>query len=134
MLIDRHFDKVVSRSYAVCTYGMLKSVNRTHQLFIVGISENAKTLLLLVHRVISNFKGTIYGMYHRVSPKHLIYYLSEFCYRFTRRFWEPQMFNWLLTTCVNSYTIMYAEIKAIKPLKKLRDFINSLLRRITNGG
>jgi len=134
VVIDRHVDKAVSRSYAGCTYGMLKSVNQTHQLLIVGTSENAKTILLLVHRVISNFKDTIYGMYHRVSPKHLIHYLSEFCYRFTRRFWEPQMFNWLLTTCVNSSTIMYAEIKAIKLLKKLRDFINSLLRRITSGG
>ncbi len=46
-----------------------------------------------------------------VSAKHLPRYLAEFCYRFNRGFWEPQMFNRMLHACFNSDTINFAELK-----------------------
>jgi hypothetical protein len=64
-----------------------------------------------VHTLIANIKGNIRGAYHGVSSKHLKRYLPEFCYHFNRRFWEPQMFDRLLTASVNTSTITYAELR-----------------------
>ncbi|MCG7848857.1 MAG: transposase, partial [ANME-2 cluster archaeon] len=62
--------------------------------------------------LISNIKGNIRGTYHGVSSKHLSRYLSEFCYRLNRRFWEPQMFVRLLSACLNCRTITFSELTA----------------------
>ncbi|MCX5887921.1 MAG: IS1595 family transposase, partial [Deltaproteobacteria bacterium] len=43
--------------------------------------------------------------------KHLPRYLAEFCYRFNRRFWEPQMFNRMLHACVNTSGITFSELR-----------------------
>jgi len=112
VLTDRLEDNVVSRSDGWRAYGVLNCGNRTHQPVVVGTGENAVKVLPWVHSVIANVKGNIRGVYHGVSPKHLSRYLSEFCYRFNRRFWESQMFDRILTACVNSTTITYAELKA----------------------
>ena len=111
VLTDRLEDNVVSRSDGWRAYGVVNSGNRTHQPVIVGTGENAVKVLPWVHTVIANVKGNIRGVYHGVGPKHLSRYLSEFCYRFNRRFWESQMFDRILTACVNSPTITYAELK-----------------------
>ena len=57
-------------------------------------------------------RGNIRGIHHGVSPKHLARYLGEFCYRFNRRFWEPQRFNRMLHACFNSATITFSELQA----------------------
>lgn len=75
-------------------------------------NPDAVKVLPWVHTVIANVKGNIRGIYDGGSPKHLSRYLSEFCYRFNRRFWEPQMLDRILTACVNITTITYAELKA----------------------
>ena len=108
VLTDRLDDEVVSRSDGWRVYGVLNSRNRTHRPVIVGTGENAVKVLPWVHTVIANVKGTIRGIYHGVSPNHLSRYLSEFCYRFNRRFWGPQMFDRILTTCVNSTASTYS--------------------------
>ncbi|HEY9073553.1 MAG TPA: IS1595 family transposase, partial [Desulfobaccales bacterium] len=38
-------------------------------------------------------------------------YLGEFCYRFNRRFWEPQMFNRMITACLNAQTVTFLELR-----------------------
>ncbi|MCX5893327.1 MAG: IS1595 family transposase, partial [Deltaproteobacteria bacterium] len=43
--------------------------------------------------------------------KHLPRYLGEFCYRFNRRFWEPQMFNRMITACLNAQTVTFSELR-----------------------
>ena len=55
--------------------------------------------LPLVHKVISNAKAYIMGTYHGLGKKHLQSYLSEYCYRFNRRFWQNQLFDRLLEAC-----------------------------------
>ena len=124
VLRDRLEDNVVSRSDGWRGYGVVNSGNRTHQPVIVGTGENAVKVLPWVHTVISNVKGNIRGVYHGVGPKHLSRYLSEFCYRFNRRFLESQMFDRILTVYVSSATIRYAELKAYshKFIKSLRGF------------
>ncbi|MBW2309407.1 MAG: IS1595 family transposase, partial [Deltaproteobacteria bacterium] len=45
-----------------------------------------------------------------IGKKHFQAYLDEFCYRFNRRNWEQQLFDRLVTACVNSKGICYAEL------------------------
>lgn len=63
-----------------------------------------------VHILISNAKSFILGTYHGVSPKHLKHYLSEYCFRFNRRFWESQLFGRLVNAAVNARPVTYAEL------------------------
>lgn len=63
-----------------------------------------------VHILIGNVKNFIRGTYHGVSHKHLQSYLSEFCYRFNRRFNQLLITDRLLTACLNTSTITYAEL------------------------
>ena len=63
-----------------------------------------------VHILIGNVKSFIQGTYHGVSHKHLQSYLSEFCYRFNRRFNELQITDRLLVACLSASVITYAEL------------------------
>ena len=63
-----------------------------------------------VHIMIGNAKNFIRGTYHGVSHKHLQSYLSEFCYRFNRRFNELQITDRLLLACLSTSGITYAEL------------------------
>ena len=62
--------------------------------------EEASTWLPMVHIVIGNMKTFINGTFHGVTHKYLQEYLSEFCYRFNRRFWEPELPLRLLNACL----------------------------------
>ena len=42
--------------------------------------------LLWVNTLLGNIKNALHGTYHALRPKYLQRYLSEFCYRFNRRF------------------------------------------------
>ena len=67
-------------------------------------------MLPWVHILISNAKTFILGTYHGVSKRHLGRYLSEYCYRFNRRFWESQLFGRLLNAVINACPVTYAEL------------------------
>jgi len=110
-LKDRLEEDVVGRTDGWRAYGVLNSGRTQHQPVAVGSGNNAVKVLPWVHTLIANVKGNIRGVYHGVSPQHLSRYLAEFCYRFNRRFWEPQMFDRVLTACLNSSTITFAELK-----------------------
>jgi hypothetical protein len=83
-----------------------------HEWLVPGSGQEALKVLPWVHTLIANIKGNIRGIHHGVSPKHLSRYLAEFCYRFNRRFWEPQMFNRMLHACLNSTTVTFSELKS----------------------
>jgi transposase-like protein len=109
---DEHLAKgVVLRTDGWRAYKALETGQRKHQPIVIGSGENASRFLPWVHTLISNFKGNIRGTYHGVSIKHVGHYLSEFCYRFNRRFWNSQMFNRILNACLNCKTITLAELK-----------------------
>jgi len=93
-------------------YRVLKSEQRTHEPVVVGVGKNAPNVLPWVHTLIANIKNNLRGIYHGVDIKHISRYLSEFCYRFNRRFWEKQLFERLLTACLNCKTITYSELSA----------------------
>ena len=72
--------------------------------------QEAMEKLPWVHILIGNAKSFIRGTYHGVSHKHLQSYLNEFCYRFNRRFNEFQITDKLLTACLSTSIITYAEL------------------------
>ncbi|MGA9754703.1 MAG: IS1595 family transposase [Desulfobaccales bacterium] len=92
-------------------YSFLDGSPRHHEWLVPGSGKEAAKVLPWVHTLTVNIKGNIRGVHHGVSPKHLHRYLAEFCYRFNRRFWEPQMFNRLLHACLNSSTITSSELR-----------------------
>jgi hypothetical protein len=74
-------------------YSFLDALPYRQEWLVPGSGKEAPKVLPWVNTLIANIKGNIRGVLHGVSPKHLPRYLAEFCYRFNRRFWEPQMFN-----------------------------------------
>ena len=54
-----------------------------------------------MHIAIGNLKAFLLGTYHGVSSTYLQEYLNEFCYRFNRRQWEPELPLRLLDACLN---------------------------------
>jgi transposase-like protein len=105
-------EAVVVRTDGWRAYKVLNSDQRTHEPVVVGDGRNAVKVLPWVHTLIANIKGNIRGVYHGVSNKHLDRYLAEFCYRFNRRYWEPQMFDRIITACVGTSTVSYSELRA----------------------
>jgi transposase-like protein len=94
------------RSYGKAT----KDRNLSHYKVVLKDPKAAGKLLPWVHRAISNAKAVIRGAHRGVSDKHLQSYLSEFCYRFNRRFWEKELFDRLIKACVSTETITYSSL------------------------
>jgi hypothetical protein len=92
-------------------YSFLDALPYRHEWLVPGSGKEAPKVLSWVHTLIANIKGNIRGVHHGVSQKHLPRYLAEFCYRFNRRFWEPQMFNRMLQVCVNTSRITFSELR-----------------------
>lgn len=105
-------EEVVVRTDGWQGYGVLDGSPRRHEWVVPGSGPQAVKVLPWVHTLIANVKGNIRGVHHGVGQKHLPRYLAEFCYRFNRRFWEPQMFNRMLNACLNTTTITFSELKA----------------------
>ncbi len=87
-----------------------KDKDLMHYRVVLRNPRAAGQLLPWIHRVISNAKAVIRGTHRGVSQKHLQAYLSEFCYRFNRRFWEREIFDRLITACVSTETITYSHL------------------------
>ena len=51
-----------------------------------GPASVAHPMFQWVNTVLGNVKNALHGTYHALKPKYLQRYLSEFCYRFNRRF------------------------------------------------
>ena len=62
--------------------------------------------LLWIHMIIGNAKAFLNGTYHGTSTKHLQLYLSEFCYRFNRRFLHGNIFDYLVSASALSNNIL----------------------------
>ena len=73
--------------------------NHKHQKKVTPPKEAGKWLPL-VHIMIGNLKTFLNGTFHGVSHKYLGEYISEFCYRFNRRFWEHELPLRLLNACL----------------------------------
>jgi transposase-like protein len=92
------------------SYNGVKELGHKHHVIVIGNPKDASKLLPWVHVIIGNVKGSIRGVHHGVSPKYLKWYLAQYSYLFNRRFWFQQLFDRLLTACINSKTITFAEL------------------------
>lgn len=90
-------------------YTVVAKNGHTHRPELVK-GKKAHEVLTWTHILISNAKSFLLGTFHGIGKKHLQAYLDEFCYRFNRRTWEHQLFDRLVTACVNSRGICYAEL------------------------
>ncbi len=92
-------------------YRALETDSFNHEEVVLRRNSEGLDKLRWAHRMMANVKANLLGTHHGVSGKHLQRYLSEFCYRFNRRFWEPQLFDRTLNACVTTSTITYAELR-----------------------
>ncbi len=90
-------------------YSIVGKSGHTHHKEIIK-GKKAHDILKWTHILISNAKSFILGTFHGIGKKHLQSYLDEFCYRFNRRSWELQLFDRLVTACVNSRSVCFAEL------------------------
>lgn len=82
-------------------FSALAAIGRTqHHAARVTPPDKAGEWLHWVHVAIGNLKAFLLGAYHGVSSKYLQEYLNEFCYRFNRRSYEPQLPARLLSACL----------------------------------
>ena len=93
-------------------YRVLGADGFNHEVVVLRNNKPGLKHLRWPHRMIANIKGNLLGVQHGVSSKHLQRYLSEFSYRFNRRFWESQLFDRTLHACVSTFTVTFAELKA----------------------
>jgi transposase-like protein len=84
----------------------------SHEQVIVSKDKSALPKLKWVHILAANVKGSLRGIYHGVSEKHLNRYLAECSYRFNRSFRDSELFNRTVAACVSTATVTFAELRA----------------------
>ncbi len=58
----------------------------THVAIVTGGGVPEHPIFWWVNTLLGNVKNALHGTYHALRPKYLQRYLSEFCYRFNRRY------------------------------------------------
>ena len=112
--VSRHITPASSiESDGLKIYNGLGQLGYQHeQVIISNDREQGLETFKWLHTIISNAKAFIIGTFHGLDRLHLQAYLDEFCYRFNRRFWEPELFNRLLKACVSAKPMTFAELTA----------------------
>ncbi len=65
-----------------------------------------------VNTVLGNVKNSMHGTYHALKPKYLQRYLSEFCYRFNRRFHLQDLIPRLIYAAAHTPPLPYRLLTA----------------------
>lgn len=91
------------------SYSRLEEKGFLHDI-VIPVDIDITEILKSVHTLISNTKAFVAGTYHGLGKKYLQKYLDEYCYRLNRRFWQSQLFDRLLTACINTHTITFPEL------------------------
>jgi transposase-like protein len=107
-LVDPH---QIVKTDGYSSYKILPNIGHFHYPKVLKEKSIIQEHLPWVHILISNVKNALRATFHGVSAKHLQRYLDEFTYRFNRRFSDSNIFDQLLTTCVYSKTITFAELR-----------------------
>jgi hypothetical protein len=84
------------------SYTKLKEHVRSHTASVIPPGE-LSNVLPWVHTAISNAKRQLLGVYYKMKPEYLQYYLNQFCYKFNRRYFGEKQFDRLLIAAV-TYT------------------------------
>jgi len=99
MFSEKNIEKGTSiASDGFRAYRKLKEKGYIHMPENFNLEENPEHLKWL-HIVISNLKNFFDGTYHGIGSRHMQSFLDEFCFRFNRRFWHPQLFGRTVAAC-----------------------------------
>ena len=114
--IGRFLNTYVNKGVKITTdgfpaYGFLKE-EYEHNPIVIKDPKKAGELLPKAHIVIANLKMWLRGTFNRYPVKHLQAYLDEFTFRFNRRWKLENIFDKLLTRCIQRTTITFAELSA----------------------
>lgn len=85
-------------------FSSIASVGHDHTVIITGGGPDSVKIpeFKWVNTVISNVKRSLNCTFHAISKKHFPRYLTEFCYRFNRRFDLDQMIDRLCYVAVRT--------------------------------
>ena len=97
--------KMIKKSANVITdgrrcYSGLQDICTTHKVIIVADKKEVAKVFPWVHTAISNAKKKLLGLHHHVKGIYMQNYLSEFCYKFNRRYFGEGLFDRLLITAL----------------------------------
>lgn len=81
------------------SYTKLKEHVHSHTASVIP-NEELPNVLPWVHTAISNAKRQLLGVYYKIKPEYLQYYLNQFCYKFNRRYFGEKQFERLLIAAV----------------------------------
>jgi len=112
IISEKVADNQVVKTDGWRAYNIANKLGHKHQVINIKRSgQKAHEIFKWVHILASNVKSFIEGTLHGLDNKHLQSYLSEFCYRFNRRFWENQLFDRLLFASVISTGLTYDDLR-----------------------
>jgi ribosomal protein L37E len=75
-----------------------------------GFKGQLEKHLPWVHRLTGNIKAKLIGVYHGVSPKYVDRYVAEYLYRFNRRWCREQLQTRMITACLETGPVTYADV------------------------
>ena len=84
------------------TYPQLKEHVHSNTATVIP-HEELPNVLPWVHTAISNAKRQLLGVYYKMKPVYLQYYLNQFSYKFNRRYFGEKLFDRLLVAAL-TYT------------------------------
>lgn len=100
-------EKMVAKTASVTTdgktsYRTLKDICENHTEIVVKDKKKVPAIFPWVHIAISNAKKKILGLHHSVNDTYMQNYLSEFCYKFNRRYFGIHLFDRLIEATISS--------------------------------
>ena len=84
------------------SYNSLSDIVEVH-ISEISSKETTVTSLKWVHIAISNAKRNFLGVYHKIKGKYLQNYLSEFCYKLNRRYFNHKLFDRVVIALATIY-------------------------------
>lgn len=97
--------KMIAKSASVVTdgrrcYSGLKDICTAHKVIVVEDKKEVAKVFPWVHTAISNAKKKLLGLHHHVKDSYMQNYLSEFCFKFNRRYFGEALFDRLIITAL----------------------------------
>lgn len=98
--------KMIAETAVVTTdgktsYRTLKDICKNHIEIVVKDKKEVTKIFPWVHIAISNVKKKILGLHHSVKDDYMQNYLSEFCYKFNRRYFGIKLFDRLMVAAIS---------------------------------
>ena len=98
-------EKMIKKSATIMTdgrrcYSGLQDICTVHKIVIVADKKQVAKVFPWVHTAISNAKKKLLGLHHHVKDNYMQNYLSEFCYKFNRRYFGEALFDRLVVTAL----------------------------------